>query len=42
MYLRDAQDKNISLLEMEQLHIDTQIESMVRAAQVAYDDPDVV
>ncbi|WP_068779399.1 MULTISPECIES: cache domain-containing sensor histidine kinase [unclassified Paenibacillus] len=41
MYLRDAQDKSMSLLEMEQLHIDTQIESMVRAAQVAYDDPDV-
>ncbi|WMT41412.1 histidine kinase [Paenibacillus sp. D2_2] len=41
MYLRDAQEKSMSLLEMEQLHIDTQIESMVRAAQVAYDDPDV-
>jgi len=41
MYLRDAQEKNTSLLEMEQLHINTQIESMVRAVQVAYDDLEV-
>ncbi|MFD1175333.1 sensor histidine kinase [Paenibacillus puldeungensis] len=41
MYVRDAEDKNASLLEMEQQHIETQIESMVRAVQVAYDDIDV-
>ncbi|MGG6310302.1 cache domain-containing sensor histidine kinase [Paenibacillus macerans] len=41
MYVRDAEDKNVSLLEMEQQHIHTQIESMVRAVQVAYDDIDV-
>lgn len=41
MYVRDAEDKNTSLLEMELQHIDTQIESMVRAVQVAYDDLEV-
>ena len=41
MYVRDAEDKNTSLLEMELQHIDTQIESMVRAVQVAYDDIEV-
>lgn len=41
MYVRDAEDKNASLLEMEVQHIDTQIESMVRAVQVAYDDIEV-
>ncbi|RCX18212.1 two-component system sensor histidine kinase YesM [Fontibacillus phaseoli] len=40
MYVRDARDKNYSLLDMEELHIDTQIESMARAMQVAYEDPD--
>ncbi|WP_082423105.1 cache domain-containing sensor histidine kinase [Paenibacillus dakarensis] len=41
MYVRDVVDKNTSLMEMEIKHIDTQIESMVRAVQVAYDDIDV-
>ncbi|MEF2966408.1 histidine kinase [Paenibacillus sp. M1] len=41
MYLRDARDKSQSLLDMEELHIQTQIESMVRAMQVAYEDQDV-
>ncbi len=41
MYIRDAEDKNNSLLEMEIQHIETQIESMVRAVQVAYDDIEV-
>lgn len=41
MYIRDAEDKNASLLEMEIQHIETQIESMVRAVQVAYDDIEV-
>ncbi|GIO41256.1 sensor histidine kinase [Paenibacillus apis] len=41
MYIRDAREKNESLLDMEELHIQTQIESMVRAVQVAYDDIDV-
>lgn len=41
MYIRDAKEKNESLLAMEEMHIHTQIESMVRAVQVAYDDPDV-
>lgn len=41
MYVRDAKEKNESLLDMEELHIHTQIESMVRAVQVAYDDLDV-
>lgn len=41
MYVRDAEDKNMSLLDMELQHIDTQIESMVRAVQVAYDDMEV-
>lgn len=41
MYVRDAEDKNTSLLEMEIQHIDTQIESMARAAQVSYDDLEV-
>lgn len=41
MYIRDAREKNESLLDMEELHIHTQIESMVRAVQVAYDDIDV-
>ncbi|WP_083180315.1 sensor histidine kinase [Paenibacillus yonginensis] len=41
MYIRDAKEKNQSLLDVEEMHIQTQIESMVRAAQVAYDDPDV-
>lgn len=41
MYVRDARDKNHSLLDMEELHIQTQIESMVRAMQVAYEDMDV-
>ncbi|GJM79080.1 sensor histidine kinase YesM [Paenibacillus sp. HMSSN-139] len=41
LYVRDAEDKNASLLEMEVQHIDTQIESMVRAVQVAYDDIEV-
>jgi len=40
-YIRDAIDKNSSLLEMERIHINTQIESMVRAAQVAYDDLEI-
>lgn len=40
-YVREAESKNNSLMEMEQLHINTQIESMVRAVQVAYDDLDV-
>lgn len=38
MYVRDARDKNQSLLDMEDLHIQTQIESMERAMQVAYED----
>lgn len=41
MYVRDAKEKNNSLLEMEVQHIDTQIESMVRAVQVAYVDIEV-
>lgn len=41
MYIRDAREKNESLLDMEELHIHTQIESMVRAVQVAYDDNEV-
>lgn len=41
MYVRDAREKNQSLLDMEELHIQTQIESMARAMQVAYDDNDV-
>ncbi|WP_379128013.1 sensor histidine kinase [Paenibacillus sp. sgz500958] len=40
-YVRDAIEKNSTLLEMERLYIDTQIESMVRAAQVAYDDLEI-
>lgn len=38
MYVRDAEDKNTSLLEMEVQHIETQIESMARAVEVAYAD----
>lgn len=41
MYIGDAREKNESLLDMEELHIHTQIESMVRAVQVAYDDNEV-
>lgn len=41
MYVRDAREKNYSLLDMEELHIHTQIESMVRAIEVAYEDPEV-
>ncbi|MBW4837878.1 MAG: sensor histidine kinase [Paenibacillaceae bacterium] len=38
MYVSDAEDKNVSLLEMEIQHIDTQIESLARAVEVAYAD----
>ncbi len=41
MYVRDAREKNQSLLDMEELHIHTQIESMTRAMEVAYEDLDV-
>lgn len=41
MHIRDAREQNEWLLEMEELHINTQVESMVRAVQVAYDDIDV-
>lgn len=41
MYIRDAEDKNNSLLEMEIQHIETQIEAMARAVEVAYADSEV-
>ncbi|GGH14500.1 cache domain-containing sensor histidine kinase [Paenibacillus segetis] len=40
-YIRNAIDKNDYLLQMEKLHINTQIEAMERAAQMAYSNKEV-
>lgn len=40
-YVRNAVDKNSNVSQMEKLYIDTQVESMAAAAQVAYNDPEV-
>lgn len=41
-YIKDTINKNKNLLEMEKLHIQNQIESMERSAQIARSDNDVL
>lgn len=41
-YLRDTVEKNEYLVQMEKLHILNQVEAMVRAAQMAFSDKEVI